>query len=149
MAIWFETSICYDKVMENGGVKKVTEKYLFDALSFTEAEERTIAELAPFVSGEFTIKTNKKTKIAEIFNMNGGERNYLVKVAYITMNEKTGEEKKTISQILVGADNFEDALDKFKEGMKGTIADYEIASIAETPILEVYGADVFNVRANK
>lgn len=54
MALWFETTVSFDKMMENGAVKKGTEKNLFDALSFTEAEERTIEELTPYISGEFT-----------------------------------------------------------------------------------------------
>lgn len=138
MAQWFETAVSYEKIMENGLQKTVTEKYLFDALTFTEAESSTIEKLTPYISGDFTIKTNKKTKISEVFNMNGGDRNYLVKVAFIAINENTGEEKKTISQILVGADDFENALEVFKEGMKGTMADYEIVSISESPILEVF-----------
>lgn len=142
MAQWFETAVSYEKIMDNGMQKTVTEKYLFDALSFSESEEKTIKELAPYIKGEFVIKSNKRTKISEIFNMNGGERNYLVKVGFVTLNEKTGEEKQTISQILVGADNFEDALDVFKEGMKGTMADYEIVSISESPILEVFSKNI-------
>ena len=141
MAQWFETAVSYEKIMENGLQKTVTEKYLFDALTFTEAESSTIEKLTPYISGDFTIKTNKKTKISEILNMNGGDRNYLVKVAFITLNENTGEEKKTISQILVGADTLEDALNVFKEGMKGTMADFDIVSIAESPILEVFPID--------
>lgn len=38
MANWFETKVRYDKTMENGAIKKVTEAYMVDALSFTEAE---------------------------------------------------------------------------------------------------------------
>ena len=67
MAQWFETSVTYDKMMENGTIRKSTEKFLFDALSFTEAEARTIEERTPLVSGEFSVKTAKRTKIAEIF----------------------------------------------------------------------------------
>ena len=67
MALWFESSVAFDKIQENGAVKKVTEKNLFDALSFTEAEARTIEELTPYISGDFSVKAVKKTKISEIF----------------------------------------------------------------------------------
>ena len=67
MANWIESAVTFDKMMENGTVKKVTEKNLFDALSFTECEARTIEELTPYISGEFTVKAVKKTKISEIF----------------------------------------------------------------------------------
>ena len=48
---WFECKIRYEKVAENGMNKKVTEPYLVDALSFTEAESRIIEEITPFISG--------------------------------------------------------------------------------------------------
>ena len=38
MSLWFETKVRYDKTMDNGAQKKVTESYMVDALSFTEAE---------------------------------------------------------------------------------------------------------------
>ncbi|MTU94460.1 DUF4494 domain-containing protein, partial [Parabacteroides merdae] len=52
---WFECKVSFEKIMENGAQKKVTEPYLVDALSFTEAEARIIEEIRPFVSGEFTV----------------------------------------------------------------------------------------------
>ena len=55
MHTWFECKIRYEKTMENGMNKKVTEPYLVDALSFTEAEARIIEEMTPFISGEFTV----------------------------------------------------------------------------------------------
>ncbi len=142
MAIWFECKIRYDKVQENGSLKKVTEAYLIDALSFTEAEARITEEMAPFISGEYTISSEKKTKISEIFFNEGGDRYYLVKVLFITIDEKTAVEKKSASLILVQASDFKDALENFLKGMKDTMADYEIASIAETPIMDVYKADL-------
>lgn len=138
MALWFECKVRYDKTHENGTVKKVNEPYLVDALSFTEAEARITEELRPYISGDFSIVAEKKTKISDIFFNSAGDRFYLVKVNYITINEKTGEDMKTENQILVQASGFEDALDVFKTSMKGTMADYEIASIAETLIMDVF-----------
>lgn len=142
MALWFECKVRYDKTQEDGSVKKVNEPYLVDALTFTEAEARIIDEMKPYISGEYSISSEKKTKISEIFFNEGGDRYYLVKVNFITIDEVKGIEKKTVSQILVQASDFEDAVDKFKEGMKGTMADYEIASISETMIMDVFGADL-------
>lgn len=140
MAIWFESSVCYNKIQENGAVKRVTEKNLFDALSFTEAEAHTIEELAPYISGEYTVKAVKKTKISEIFFDETADRFYLVNVAFITIDEKTAAEKETIAQILVQANDFDSAVAAFKDGMKGTMADWVIKSVAETPYMGVYPA---------
>lgn len=138
MANWFECKIRYDKIMENGAIKKVTEPYLVDALSFTEAEARIIEEMTPYISGEFSVSAVKRTKISEIFWDDSADKWYLVKVAFITIDERTAVEKKSISQILVAASDFRGALDNFLEGMKGTMADYEIVSINETPLVDVY-----------
>lgn len=138
MALWFECKVRYDKMMENGAVKTVTEPYLVDAVSFTDAEARISEKIAPYISGDFSISAEKKTKIAEIFFNEDGDRYYMVKVNFITLDEKSGKEKKTSSLILVQASDFEDALKKFNEGMKGTMADYEIGLIAETLIMDVF-----------
>ena len=142
MANWFECKVRYDKLQENGAVKKVNEPYLVDALSFTEAEARIIDEQTPFISGEFSVSAVKRTKISEIFWNEGGDRWYLVKVAFITIDERSGVEKRTATLILVQASNFKEALDNFIEGMKGTMADYEIVSITETPLMDVYKVKV-------
>lgn len=138
MALWFETKVSYDKMQENGSVKKVNEPYLVDALSFTEAESRIIESVKPYISGEFTVSAVKKTKIAEIFFNEDGDRYFMCKVNFITLDEKSGVEKKSASHILVQASDFKDAVAKFEKGMSGTMADYEIASLAESPLCDVF-----------
>ena len=142
MASWFECKIRYDKAQENGAIKKVTEPYLVDALSFTEAEARIIEEQTPFISGEVNVTAVKRTKIAEIFWDDSADKWYLVKVAFVTIDEKTAVEKKSTSLILVAASDFKGAYDNSMEGMKGTMADFEIVSITETPLMDVYKVKV-------
>ena len=138
MGKWIEVKARYDKMQENGSVKRVTEPYLVDALSCTEAEARANEELHPFISGEFNISSVTTTKISEIFWDASGDKFYKVKVNFISFDEKTGAEKRTASYILVQASSFKDAYDNFIEGMKGTMADFEIEAIAETKIVDVY-----------
>lgn len=142
MASWFECKIRYDKTQENGSIKKVTEPYLVDALSFTEAEARIIEEQTPFISGEVNVTAVKRTKIGEIFWDDSADKWYLVKVAFITIDEKSAVEKKTTSLVLVAGSDFKGAYDNFMEGMKGTMADFEIVSITETPLMDVYKVKV-------
>ncbi|MDE6095080.1 MAG: DUF4494 domain-containing protein [Muribaculaceae bacterium] len=148
MALWFECKVRYDKMMENGTVKKVNEPYLVDALTFTEAEARIIEEMTPFISGEFSISAVKKTKVSEIFFDDSADRYYMVKVNFITLDEKSGVEKKSASFILTQASDLEGALSRFKEGMKGTMADYDIASIVETPLMDVYPLDLSSEKSS-
>ena len=140
MHAYFLSTVRYDKVMENGLQKTVNEQYLFDALSFTEAEARTIEELTPYISGEFTIPQIVKPRISELFLSDdaSADRFYKVKVSFITLDEKSGAEKKTNSFILVQASDFKNAYDRFIEGMKGSMSDYEIVSIVETMIMDYY-----------
>ena len=138
---WFTCKISYEKTMENGMVKKVTEPYLVDALSFTEAEARIIEEMAPYISGEFSVADVSKARYSEIFfaddDINASYW-YKIKLAFITLDEKTGSEKKTFTNVLVQAPDFRDAVRRLDEGMKGSMADYIIVSVAETPIMDVY-----------
>lgn len=140
MATWFECRIRYEKVMDNGMQKKVTEPYLVDALSVTEAEARIIEEMAPFISGEFSVRGVKLADYSELFpsEEESADRWFKCKLVYITLDEKSGAEKKTTSQVLVQAADLRDAVKKLDEGMKGTMADYQIASVSETPIMDVY-----------
>ncbi|MDE6329778.1 MAG: DUF4494 domain-containing protein [Muribaculaceae bacterium] len=138
MALWFECKVRYDKMQENGVVKRVNEPYIVDALSFTEAESRIIEEIKPYISGDFTISAVKKTKIAEIFFDQTGDRFYHVKYNIITLDEKSGAEKRTTVLNLVQASDFDSALSNFQEGMKGTMADFEVAAIIETQVMDVF-----------
>ena len=142
MALWFECKIRYDRMQENGTVKKVNEPYLVDALSFTEAESRIIEEMKPFISGDFSISAVKKTKISEIFFDEAGDKYFMVKFNIITLDEKSGVEKKSAVFTLVQAADFDSALVNFREGMNGTLSDYEVASISETQIMDVYPLDL-------
>ena len=96
--IWFECSIRYEKTMESGMNKIVTEKYLIDALSFTEAEARIIEEITPFISGEFTVVDIKRANYSELFpcDEEAADRWFKCKLIFITLDEKSGAEKKNI-----------------------------------------------------
>ncbi len=149
MSQWFECKVKYDKTLETGAVKTVTEPYLVDALSFTEAEARITEEMQPFISGEFTVSAVRRVNLTDIFYNEGGDRWYKVKTNFITIDEKTAVEKKTASFQLVQASDFEQALHVFMDGMKDSMADFEIASITETMLMDVYGANLSETLADK
>ena len=138
MANWFECKVRYDKLQENGSAKKETETYLVDAMTFTEAEARITEEQRPFISGEFDVAAVKRSRITEIAFNDEGDKWYLARVGFSEVNEKSGKEKNSIRQFLVQASGFKSAFDNLLEHMKGTMADYDIVSISETPIFDVY-----------
>ncbi|WP_234367681.1 DUF4494 domain-containing protein [Parabacteroides pacaensis] len=135
---WFECKVSFEKILENGMQKKVTEPYLVDALSFTEAEARIIEEVRPFISGEFTVADVTRKRYSEIFFNENGDRFYKIKVYFITLDEKVGAEKKTAANMLAQASSLKEAIAVLEEGMKGTLADYTIASVSETQIMDIF-----------
>lgn len=138
--MYFETKVRYDKMHENGTVKAVTEPYLVDALTCTEAEARITEKLQPYISGDFSVTSVKQSKLSDIVFTTDAEAEwyYLVKANFPTIDEKTAAEKANISAILVQAADFNDAKNKFEEFMHDSMADWEYVSIALTPIVDVY-----------
>ena len=146
---WFECKVSFEKVMENGVQKKVTEPYLVDALSFTEAEARIIEEMRPFITGDFTVTDSKRARLSELFLNEYGDRFYKIKVYFITLDEKSGAEKKTAAQMLAQASNLKEAIAVLEDGMKGTLADYTIASVTETALMDVFPFDANRIPEEK
>jgi hypothetical protein len=134
---WFECKVKYDKNGEEGKIAKVSETYLVDAMTFTEAEERIIEEMTPFISGEFEVANIRKMKIGELFPNPAGDRWYRCKVLFIEVNDE-GVEKRSPVAMLAQAATLKEGLEVLERGLKGTLADYTIASIIETAIIDVY-----------
>lgn len=139
-ASWFETKIRYDKTMEDGQNKKVIELYVVDALSFGEAEASITEEMSAYISGEFEVKSIVPASYGEIFfseNAND-DRWYKTKLQFITLDDKTGKEKRSSVYYLVQAGSLNGAVKNIDEVMGGTMIDYVIASINETQIMDVF-----------
>ena len=149
MSQWFECKVKYDRIIENGVQKTVSEPYLVDALSFTEAEARITEKMQPFISGDFAVDAVKRVNLSDIFYNSTGDRWYKVKTNFITIDEKTAVEKRTATYQMVQASDFKGALTTFLEGMNDTMADFEIASITETAIMDVFPADLSETRADR
>jgi len=133
---------------ENGYEKKVSETYLLDAVSFTEAESRIYKELQTMVSGEFTVSKIAKTRISEIIPSENGDRWYKAKVTFITVNEESGKEKRSSQNVLVCSCNIKEAFDQVIEAMQGMMADFEIGGINESSIMDVFPYEVDKIPDN-
>ena len=161
-AIWFECKVRYEKVMKNGLQKKVTEQYVVDALSFSEAEKRITEEMSAYISGELATPTSdatqdssselgspsllrqfevtdvKKAQYKEVFFDDESDRWYKAKLAFITIDEKTEKEKRSNVTYLVQAATLDGAVKNINEVMDGTMIDYEKSNIAETKVIDVF-----------
>ena len=137
---YFEVKIQYQKILENGKEKKVTEQYVVEALSFTEAESRIIEEMTPYISGEFDVVSEKIAPYNEIFlsDRTDDDKWFISKVGFITLDERTDKEKKQTFRYLVQAATSELALDYTKEMFSHGMSDYCIEAVQDTPTLEVF-----------
>lgn len=135
---WFECKIKYEKVDDKGKGKKVSETYLVDALTFSEAETRICKQVAPFMSGEFSIAGMKKAGINEIFPSDEGDRWYKCKMSFVSIDEVDAKERRVASTVLVLGSNIKEAWDNLEKAMSQTMADYEVSSITETQIMDIF-----------
>lgn len=138
--IWFECKVKYEKTLQDGTIKKVSEPYLVDALNFTEAERRIIEEITPYMTGIFEVSDIKKARYAEIFESTdeSADRFFKAKLVFVTLDEKTGKEKRTTQNMLVQAADLRDAVKRLDEGMQGTMGDYTIAAVSETLLMDIF-----------
>ena len=137
---FFEVKIQYQKMLEDGIEKKVTEQYVVEALSFTEAESRIIEEMTPFIDGDFDVVSEKIAPYNEILlsDSYSDDKWFVSKVAFITIDEKTEKEKKQTFRYLVQAATSELALDYTKEMFSHGMSDYCIDAVQDTPTLDVF-----------
>lgn len=135
----YECGIRYERTMENGKTKKVTELYLVDALSFAEAEGRITKEMEPYISGDFDVVTIKRTNYSEIVEgLATADKWFKAKLIYISIDEKSGKERKQAVHFIVRATDINNAHICVVEHMKGSMMDYEIATLDETKIMDLF-----------
>lgn len=135
--MFYEAKIKYEKQQEDGSKKMTTEVYLVEAESIGDAENRIIEEMSAFIDGEFEVTSVKQCKYSEMM-VSDGTKYYTAKINIITLDEKSGKEKKTPSVMLVGGDNFAKAYNNWREGMKGSMLDFELEKFDETKILDIF-----------
>ena len=134
---YFECKVTFLKTLENGKEKKATECYIVNADSFTDAEAKVIHHVQDVITGLFEVKSIRKYKVAEIVPMGSGDTYFKCKLNFITLDEKSGLEKKTAVNMLVNATTLDVAKSNLVNHMKGTLSDYSIEKIEETKIIDV------------
>lgn len=137
-AQWFVCGIRYEKTMEDGLQKKVTENYVINALSFTEAEERITEEMSQYISGEFDVKTCAIAPFGEVFFDDASDKWYKAKLDFITIDERSQKEKHSHVYYLVQAGSMGGALKAIDSVMGGTMIDYVVMSLQETNYIDVF-----------
>jgi hypothetical protein len=135
---WFECKVKYLKIDQNGRERQVTDSFLLDAVSFTDAEARIIAEMQSMVRGEFTVTDIKKSKIAEVFPFEAGEWWYKATINLVSIDEEAGKEKKLRTIYLVQADDIKEALARLDESLSFLIVPYVVSAVQVSLIADVF-----------
>ena len=138
---WYEVKVSYDKTAGNGMLARVKESYLIEGVSYTDAEARTVEELKPFISGEMEIESIVKKKFSEVVLDGVGVKYYKAKINMVTLDEKSGSEKKQAVVLLIEANDFDIAYKRVNEAIKECVSDCEVVMIQETAIIDVFKLD--------
>lgn len=138
MTNYFECRVSYDKTLESGAIKQVTESYLVEAMSVTEAEARITQQMQPYMSGEFSVSAVNRRKYEDVLLDDYRDKLYHVKLMFITIDEKTAAEKRKPSYLLVQARDIADVLSQVEILMSDSVTDYDIVSVSESRILDVF-----------
>jgi hypothetical protein len=139
MQTWFESKVKYNKVSESGREQIVTENFLLDAVSFTDAETRMIRQMQQMVrGGEFAVTDIKKSRIAEVFPYETGEWWFKATINLVTVDEEAGKEKKLRTYYLIMADDIKEALNRLDESLSYLVIPYVVSALAVSTIVDVF-----------
>jgi hypothetical protein len=137
MNSWFEVKVKYTKELEDGRLKRVTEPYLIDAISFTDAEARAYEEVGSSVKGVFLITAITRKEFADIFFYEDSDDWYHCKLKHITVDEDSGKEKETTNNFLVTAATVKESYNRIKESLADMTVSFKITGSTLTKIVEV------------
>ena len=138
MQNWFECTLKCVRVDNDGRERKVSENYLIDAVSFTDAEARMTEQGQQITRGEFQVKNIRQSNVIEVFPANDGGYWYKAKISLVTIDERAGKEKKITEYFLVEAADIEEAFSALKDGLSYILVPYEVLSVSLTTVCDVY-----------
>lgn len=136
--VYFEVKTRYERMLENGQIKRVTDTCIAVAQSFSEAEAMTDEYVASLMFNEPETKSIRIVNYAEFYRKEElGVYFFNATLEFTTLDEKTGKEKKSRKKVLISADNREEAEALLKEKLNESIVDFRLVSFSETNICDV------------
>ena len=138
MQTLFECTVRYSTPVEGTDQqKRVSEVYLFDALTYTEAEKRAYEKLPELIQGEFQVTNIRKARYAEVIPNEEGGYWYKVKISFILIDEKSGKAKRVSQTVLTRAEDIKDAIDRTNDALNDT-PDFMVKAVNESAILDYF-----------
>jgi len=133
---WYTVKVKYTKTLEDGKIKRVTEPYLLNAASFTDAEARAHEEVGATVRGEFDVVSISRTDVHDIFSDDDADTWYKCKVTYEDVVDD--KPKKISNNYLASGESVKTADAKVKEGLSSLMLDFKVDSVILTPIVDIF-----------
>jgi hypothetical protein len=122
---------------DKGRIKTLSEQYLIDAVSFTDAEKRLHEQLST-THGEFHLANVSRSSVAEVHLYDDSDVWNRCKICYVSIDEAEGRERKITTTMLLTANDIRTAFERVQHQLRSMIVDYEIPEIAQVPILDVF-----------
>lgn len=140
VANWFEVKIKYNKISEEGKEVKVSETYLIDAMSFTEAESRITTSLKEMIQGNFYIVSIKKSNITELIESDdiNDDKYFKAKIAIIDADQISGKIKRSNQYFLIAGADVDRALEYLKKTLSTYVVPTDIVSLGDSNIIDVF-----------
>ncbi|WP_143960455.1 DUF4494 domain-containing protein [Litoribacter populi] len=138
MRTWFLCKVKYAKENEQGLLKNVSEQYLVDAVSFTEAEARIYDMLGSVIRGDFQVTSIGKSNIVDVFPYDDIDIWHKCKITYVVADADSGKEKKVTQYMLITAHHVKEAYERIYESMSNMLVSFNVPDIVESPIVEVF-----------
>lgn len=146
---WFLIGVRYVKELQDGTLKRIKELYLLNANSYTDAEARIFTEVGEYIRGEFEVVDIKQKQYADIYQYDDSDLLWETKVSYISEDADSGKEKKINQKFLVYAHNAKEAYERIEESLKGIMVTYEIPSIQQSKIVEVFVGEGYQMKLDE
>ncbi len=136
---FFEVGVRYAKTLPNGSMRKVSEAYLLDAVSFTEAEQRVTRQMQPYHE-DFQVVSEKIADYEDIVTAtdDDADKYYKIKHNLITLDEKTMQEKRQSQYIIIQAASVDDARERYKQHIKRWACDVVLEAVSETKYMDYF-----------
>ena len=138
MINWFSIKVKYTKELDNGSYKRVSEVYLVQAISFTDAEARIFDELGMIIKGEFIVLEIKRYEVHDLFAFDDSNQWYLLKIVYESHDLDDDKSKRITQKFLVTAESAKDAYDRLKSELSSFLVDFQIPSVSLSNIVEIF-----------
>lgn len=137
MRQWFSAKVRYAKETDQGLLKQITEQYIVDGVSHTEAEAIIYDRVGDMIRGDFQLKRLTPIDIADVFEYPDSDLWHSGKITYL-IAEESGKEKKIVQTMLVTAQDVKQAYDRIQESLSNMLVSFRITEVKETAIIEVF-----------